>query len=101
MANVILIVLIFLIVISVIIFVIGKREHHRHHHKYTYIPPCSLKGWRLVRHPRRWLKSRLINAPNYEPQQGMHYYPYCRGKHYEYLFEGSDIYSRKIVRRRH
>jgi hypothetical protein len=66
-----------------------------------YIAPTNLhhQGWHKYHHPPGWIRSALLKAPDYQPQQGIHYYPYCRGRHYEYVYNGMDIYSRR--RQRH
>ena len=71
-----------------------------HRPKYSYIPPITLNhhsGWIKTKHPSKWVKARLLNAPEYEPVQGIHYYPYCRGRHFEYVADDErNIYRRKL-----
>jgi hypothetical protein len=78
------------------------KPKHKHKINYSYIPPQTFNpknGWQKVNHPSNWVKNRLIHVPEYEPEQGVHYYPYCRGRHFEYSCEGTyPIYRRKIHR---
>ena len=68
------------------------------HHSFNYIPPQDLSyksGWQKVDHPPQWVLNKLSNVPDYNPEQGIHYFPYCRGHHFEYCYTG-DIYRRRI-----
>jgi hypothetical protein len=71
-------------------------------HKYNYIPPQNFShksGWQQIKHPPNWVKNTLLKAPEYEPEQGIHYYPYCRGRHFEYCSAGGyPIFRRRIHR---
>lgn len=93
-----------LVVIIAVVFgkVSRSRGYKKHQHKYSYIPPVAhgwKSGWVRAKHASRWVKARLLGAPDYEPQQGIHYYPYCRGRHFEYLCDGNgDIYKRRLHR---
>jgi len=83
--------------------ILHTHHHKKYHHKYSYIQPIShghKSGWTRVRHASRWVKARVLNAPDYNPVQGIHYYPYCRGRHFEYIYDGGDgkIYKRRLRR---
>jgi hypothetical protein len=56
--------------------------------QYIDVQDTIHKGWRLVNVPPDWVTLRLFNAVD-DPsiKQGHHYYPYCRGNHYEYYFD--------------
>lgn len=67
---------------------------------FNYIRPTDLShksGWQKVEHPSKWVTSKLLNAPDYNPEQGLHYYPYCRGRHFEYCY--CDFVYRRRIRR--
>ena len=98
-----LIVCVLAIVIAVILIKVSpNRGFKKHLPKYSYISPIRhdhRSGWVRVKHASRWVKARLLSAPDYEPQQGIHYYPYCRGRHFEYLSDDSrEIYRRRLRR---
>jgi hypothetical protein len=76
------------------------HKHKKHSPKYSYIAPISHKhksGWTKVKHASKWVRVRTLHAPDYSPQQGIHYFPYCKGRHFEYVF---DVYDSKIYKRK-
>jgi hypothetical protein len=80
-----------------------KHKHRKPHHKYSYIAPTQhshKSGWTIAKHISKWVKARTLYAPDYNPKQGIHYFPYCKGRHFEYLYDGYEnkIYKRKLHR---
>jgi hypothetical protein len=106
MNDIILGVLIILAVIGLyacLRYVLRRRHYHsRPHHisNVQYVDPGTLsqRGWKKTFHPPRWVRNKLTNAPEYEPEQGIHFYPYLKGKHYEYCL-GDTFYKRRLAKR--
>jgi hypothetical protein len=94
--------IVFAAVLTLIFNTIFRKHnrHKKHHYNYRYIAPIShghRSGWIRSRHVSHWVKVRLFYAPEYEPEQGIHYYPYCKGRHYEYLLDDQrKIFKRKL-----
>ena len=79
-------------------------SHSFHGNEHKYISPTyhgHKSGWRKVYHPAGWVRHALLEAPDYSPQQGVHFFPYCRGRHFEYLYDGESVYSRRFHRNPH
>lgn len=93
--------------IKLLDFLFGENKpKHNYETTHQYIPP-NVKygrnsGWVKTRYPPKWVKHNLLHAPDYCPQQGVHYFPYCRGRHFEYFYNGynNKIYRRKLRRRK-
>lgn len=57
------------------------------------------KGDAMVPIPT-WVMLLLESAPDDPPiQQGYHFLPHCRGKHFEYLMDERGDFYRRLVRR--
>lgn len=73
------------------------------HIKYNYISTDlnygHNSGWVIIKHPPTWVSGNLLHAPDYYPTQGVHYFPYCRGRHFEYFYDGKNSYRRKLHKR--
>jgi hypothetical protein len=80
-----------------------NKKRRKHYPSVSYISPPNKDGrtgWKRLRKPPNWVKHTLETAPDYQPEMGHHYFPYIKGRHFEYYFDGytSNIYRRRLYR---